>query len=182
MKRTKFKYEEGTWFLVPLDNRDFVAGVVARSSFISHGILLGYFFSDVYDQLPTLDTLCHLKPRDAQVVIRFGDMGLKNGEWPIVGKCVNWSSKDWAMPSFVREEPLTGRRYEVLYDPNDPAQRLSEQELKVDERKDLGRDSLYGHSAVQRYMAHVLGYEVPALDLEKLQDNKKTSRRSQRPN
>lgn len=149
-------YEEGTWFLVPLDQHGFVAGVVARASSTSKGILLGYFFPEVHVQQPGLDMLCGLKPGDAREGIRFGDMGLRNGGWPIIGRCSRWSPETWTMPNFVREEPLTGRRYEVFYNPSDPAERLVEQELKTGERKELKRDSLYGHLAVQRYMAHIL--------------------------
>jgi hypothetical protein len=179
MRSRKNKYEEGTWFLVPLHNHGFVAGVVARASASIEGILLGYFFSDVYAQHPSLDDLCKLKPHDAREVIRFGDMGLRNGEWPIIGKCTDWSSKNWDVPNFVRIEPLSGRRHEVFYDLDDPAKQIGERELDVRESKDLKRDQLFGHIAVQRYMAHVLGYEVPALDIEKLRGNKSTRKGKQ---
>jgi hypothetical protein len=168
IRKVKVKYEEGAWFLVPLLHHGFIAGVVARVSSTHKGILLGYFFSDIYVQHPSLDALCSLNPSSAREVIRFGDMGLRNGEWPILGKCANWSSTDWGMPNFVREEPLTKRRYEVFYDSVNPALRLGEKELTAGEGENLKRDSFWGHFAVQRYMAHILGFEVPPLDIEKL--------------
>jgi hypothetical protein len=168
MKKRKVGYEEGTWFLVPLIQQGFVPGVVARASSTSKGILLGYFFSDIYSEQPNLSTLCELSPSRAREVLRFGDLGLRGGEWPVIGKCINWSSQDWAIPNFVREELLTGRRYEISYDPDNPAIRVGERKLDPGERQELRRDSLLGHLAVQRYMTHILGFEVPPLDIDKL--------------
>lgn len=169
----KNKYEEGTWFLVPLYGCVFSAGVVARVSMSSKGVLLGYFFQNVYMRPPGLDELCDLSPEEACEALIFGDMGLKKGEWPILGRCDAWSSEDWHMPKFMRAEPISGRRYEVFYDTNDPAKRLGERELKYGEYVNLKNDSLFGHIAVQRYISHVLGYAVPALDIEKLRGDGK---------
>lgn len=169
MSSVKYKYEEGTWFLVPLYGYGFVAGVVARASISSKGILLGYFFSEVYAQPPKIGALCKLKPSEACEALVFGDRGLKRGEWPIIGKCADWFARDWGMPNFVRTELLSGRRYEVFYDANDPAKKAGERELKAEECKDLKQDSLFGHIAVQRYISHILGHTIPALDIDDLQ-------------
>lgn len=172
MKTGKSEYEEGTWFLVPINRSGFIAGVVARMSESSEEVLLGYFFQKFYTQYPDLDELCMLRPSDACETIRFGGMGLRNGEWPIIGKCLGWSSKDWTMPKFIRIDPLSGRRYEVSYNPDDPAKESGVRELYGSECTDLKRDRFSGHLAVERYMAHILGYAVSALDIEKLRGGK----------
>jgi hypothetical protein len=84
-----------------------------------------------------------------------------NGEWKIVGKCDEWSSDAWPMPSFIRKNLLDGQDYEIFYDEKDPAKEMR-QELFLDkDRRRLEQDGLFGYGAVQRYMAHIFGYEVP---------------------
>ncbi len=41
-----------------------------------------------------------LKPDDAILVGQFGDIGLKNGEWKLVGSIEHWSQDEWPMPAF----------------------------------------------------------------------------------
>jgi len=156
-------YEEGTWFLVPIRDNACVAGVVARVSPTNYGVLLGYFFPQLYTTRPELDVLCDLKPSRAKTCMIFGHIGLLSREWPIVGKCVRWSSSEWPMPTFVRKNPLNGQRFEISYNDNDPAIQISEQPISDEDKRNLEQDGLFGHGAVRRYLAHLLGYEVPPL-------------------
>lgn len=60
------KYEEGTWFLVPISDDKFLPGVVTRTSVTNRGVLLGYFFADLFTEKPRLETLCNLKASGAR--------------------------------------------------------------------------------------------------------------------
>ncbi|MBF4045284.1 Imm26 family immunity protein [Burkholderia pseudomallei] len=164
MKRVK--YEEGTWFALPVGEGGFAAGVIARSSRTSRGILFGYFFPHVYKSAPDIGELCKLRPSDAIATIRFGDMGLIREEWTVIGKCESWKREEWAIPAFLRTEPITSRAYEVHYDPDDPAKRIGERLLHDGDARPRERPGLFGDQAVERYVSHLLGFEVPPLDLD----------------
>ena len=89
---------EGDVFLVPLRDRGFARGVLARY----HAPLgLGYFFG------PRLDTpadafLDGLVPGQELLLGKFGDLGLLNLEWKVVGAIRRWERARWPLPVFGR--------------------------------------------------------------------------------
>ncbi|WP_415867687.1 Imm26 family immunity protein [Burkholderia ubonensis] len=60
---------------------------------------------------PSPSIVPELKPEDAIRVVRFGDLSLMNGEWPIVDHVKDWQSDRWPMPKFVRRDPLAKRAW-----------------------------------------------------------------------
>lgn len=119
----KVVYREGTVFLVPLRSGDFARGLVARAS--KRGkIIFGCFWgpritkqSDVsFDDL--LPSTCVLK-------CRFGDLGLINRSWPILGQIPNWERDSWPMPEFEsRNVEAGGKKLISKYDDRDPGKKL----------------------------------------------------------
>ncbi len=47
-----------------------------------------------------------IRPENAILSVMFGDLGLINGEWDIIGQLPNWQRGEWAMPDFVRRDPI----------------------------------------------------------------------------
>ena len=159
----KLPFEEGSWFLLPLGAAGYASGVVARISPKHRSVLLGYFFDELFSTPPELEYFCKRTARDAGWVRKFGYLGLRDGAWPVIGRCENWRAEDWPMPSFVNEEPLTGRRYEVRYDDKDPNMRMSQRLLSEDEGCSLPVDGFSGDVAVQITMGKRLGLPTEAL-------------------
>jgi len=147
-------YKEGTVFFVPLRNGGYARGVVARAS--SEGkVLLGYFFGP---RLTSADatSLEDLDPTKAILRVRFGDLGLINGEWPIRGRIPGWNRAQWPMPDFVRKDPL-GRKKPVLvrYSNADPTR--VETETPTTDDAGLGADSMSGYGSVEIKLTKLLG-------------------------
>src|SRR5690348_8676061 len=113
-------YSEGDWFAVPLQGGGFVAGVIARAMPHKEGVLLGYFFGPRRSEAPALDELSGLSAPDAVLVERFGDLGIVNGTWPLLGRIDGWDRNAWPTPAFGRFEELTGRAFKVIYDDANP--------------------------------------------------------------
>jgi hypothetical protein len=89
---------EGDVFLVPLRNGGFARGVLARY----HAPLgLGYFFGPKIAS-PVETSLAQLHPGDELLVGRFGDLGLLNGEWKVIGSVRPWVRTEWPLPAFGR--------------------------------------------------------------------------------
>lgn len=157
MPKVKCPYREGDWFLVPVSTKEYATGVIARVSPTQRGVLLGYFFFDLISAAPPLDQLCNRTAGDANLVLVFGHLGLSTGTWPIIGRCENWQANSWPMPTFVRQDLLTGKRLEVWLDEMDPGRTIGTRQMAADDRRDLPRDSLSGHIAVQNVLAKRLG-------------------------
>lgn len=154
MKR-KAKYGEGDWFSVPLRTGGFGLGLVARAS--SSGILLGYFFGVRSSEQPSSEDCVGLTQADAILVARFGDLGLKQGDWRVIGPAREWERRKWPVPIFMRAEQLSGRTYEVFYDDNDPGLLLGER-LVPSNAPDRGLpDGLLGAGAVEKALTRLLG-------------------------
>lgn len=139
----KQHYEIGDTFAVPLRRGGFGHGVVTRSA-PGGKILFGYFFGPKTD---APDATIELYPENAILKVRFGDLGLINGEWPVVGKVEHWDPNDWPMPEFVRRDPLSGRAWIVRYADDDPS--VVERECPTDADYEGPTDSLSGYGAVE---------------------------------
>jgi len=112
--RKKINYAKGDYFAVPLRNGGFGRGVVARMD--GKGGIFGYFFGP---RLATVDEArdpTGLTP-DAAVLLRdFGDLGLLNGEWLVLGSVPDWDPNDWPMPPLIRVDEVTGKAFLSYYD------------------------------------------------------------------
>ncbi|PJI44939.1 MAG: hypothetical protein CTR54_02920 [Rhizobium sp.] len=149
----KPSYTDGSVFLVPLRNGGFARGVVARTA-PDGRLLFGYFFGPRLASQSEAD-LSDLAPNNAILSLRFGDLGLFKGLWPIVGKLPSWDPVRWPMLNAVRRDPL-GKTKPILvrYDANDPSKILSEEVLERD--IDLPPQGLAGHGFVEARLSKLL--------------------------
>jgi len=146
-------YSEGSVFFVPLRNGGYARGVVARAS-SEGGILFGYFFGPRLESMDGSD-FDDMKPTKSILRLRFGDLGLINGEWPIRNGISNWNRAEWPMPDFVRRDPL-GRRKPVIvrYSDTDPS-RVDCEFCAVDD-KNLAGDFMSGYGAIEIKLTKIL--------------------------
>jgi hypothetical protein len=112
-KRIVVEFREGTCFLVPLRAGGCARGVVARLD--REGRMFAYFFGpklsgaseasfdDLRRQTPVLVGLC-------------GDLGIVDGEWPIVQTLSQWDRVEWPMPPLFRVDDTSGEAWLSHYD------------------------------------------------------------------
>lgn len=151
MKR--LNYEEGTWFLVPLRRGGFAIGLVGRMA-PKGRIMLAYFFGPKLDCAPALDEVRGFQPKDAVRCLRLGDLGLVNGDWPILGRLSDWDGSLWPMPKFVNRDALSKRSWVVTYSDSDPSVLEKREHLRSDQP--LENDLLYGYGAVELLLTKVI--------------------------
>ena len=149
----KLPYVEGSVILVPLRNGGFARGVVARATKKGKG-LFGYFFGPRLAS-PKDATLDGLDPDKAILRLRFGDLGLINGEWPVLGEVPNWDRAEWPMPDFVRRDPLGVLKPRLVrYSDDDPNH--IEAEYIIDDDAGMPTDSASGYGAVEIKLTKLL--------------------------
>lgn len=91
------KYTNGTLFLVPLKDFGFVQGLVCRHN--AKGTVFARFFpprlrNNRTQMLPVAETSVFCG--------RVGDLGLRTGAWPIIGRLSDFDFEKWPLPKFVR--------------------------------------------------------------------------------
>jgi hypothetical protein len=147
----KLPYSEGSAFLVPLRDRGFARGVVARMA-PKGRFLFGYFFGP---RLPSIEgaTLDNLDPAKAILRLRFGDLGLITHKWPILGIIPKWDRSKWAMPDFARRPPGM-KPLLVRYSDIDPSR--IEAEHPIDNDSGLPVDASSGQGAVEIKLSKLL--------------------------
>src|SRR5437016_3923009 len=140
----KLPYIEGSVFLVPLKTGGYARGVVARAGPTGTG-LFGYFFGPC---IPSIDvaSLGDLHPSKAVLRLRFGDLGLINGKWPMIGMVPDWDRSQWRIPDFARRPPGM-RPVLVRYSDLDPMR--VEAEYPIEDDSNLPTDSSSGQEAVE---------------------------------
>jgi hypothetical protein len=142
----KLPYSEGSVFLVPLRDSGYARGVVARSG-PQGKVLFGYFFGP---RLPAQKRVevSDLDPGKAIFRGRFGDLGLINGEWTILGRVPRWTRSLWRIPELVRWDARgPGRHMLVRYSDVDP-QRV-EAQCPIDDDPGLATTAMYGYGAIE---------------------------------
>jgi hypothetical protein len=140
-------YEEGDVFGVPLEGDGWGLGLVARAA--ANGfVVLGYFFGPRRDDLPSAEDLPTLKREDAALVDMFGDRGLVEGSWPVIGPLEGWRREDWPFPAFRWTDAVSGTVMRVCYDDHDPSQQVSRERVDPAEAEGLPPDGLAGAELV----------------------------------
>jgi Immunity protein 26 len=143
---SKFPYSEGSAFFVPLRRGGYGRGVVARAA-PDGKVLLGYFFGPRMESNTTA-ALDDLHPAKTILRVRFGALGLLNGEWSIFGTVPRWNRSQWSTPDFVRRDPLARLKPRLVhYSDDDPSLRVAEH--PIDDDSGLEPDALYGYGAVE---------------------------------
>lgn len=144
----KLPYREGDWFGVPIGG-GFAVGLVARCHRRGK-TLFGYFFGPKRAKLPAVDELGALAPGDAIFVARFGDLGLINGEWPVIGTSKDWNRAKWPMPPFGRIDVVDSNvGYLTFYSEDDPGDALEFYTCDPAEIARFSEDGGWGYGAVE---------------------------------
>lgn len=113
-------YGEGTWFGVPLRKGGYATGLVGRAA--PRGkIILGFFFGPKRIRVPTLKEVSDLFPFAAIKCCRVGDLGLLNGDWPIIGNIGNLDHELWKVPLFSVNDNISNRKLLSIYSDSDPS-------------------------------------------------------------
>ncbi|PIT01756.1 hypothetical protein TSA1_13990 [Bradyrhizobium nitroreducens] len=150
----KLPYEEGSVFAMPLPNGGFARGVVARMP-RNGKVLLGYFFGPHLEARGEA-TLDDLHPDLAVARIRFGDLGLIEGRWLILGNIPSWNRADWPFPDFVRRDPISRKAWLVRYVNDDPLRSVSELLSNYEDLQLLDSDGLFGAGAAEARISKLL--------------------------
>lgn len=93
---------EGDLFAVPLPVGGYGVGLAAR---VRAAIVLGYFFARRRDHVPAPAEAAD----DVVWIHMFGDLGIHEGRWPVLGRLPDWNREDWPVPAFGHRQALTGR-------------------------------------------------------------------------
>ena len=142
-------YSEGDVFGVPLESGDWALGVVSRAA-PGGSVLIGHFFGPRRDALPDLRDLPQLRPEDAVAVERFGDLGLCDGSWPVLGPAQGWRREAWPAPAFRRVDVVSGAVRKIVYDDDDPAEVIASERVAADEAEGLPNDGVMGAIGMSR--------------------------------
>lgn len=150
----KCKYSEGDWFAVPLRTKGYAIGIIARAT-RKGGILLGYFFGPRRGHLPKLDEVRNCRSTNAILIARFGDLGLLNCDWPVLGH-FKWNRGSWPVPAFARKDVVSGHVLLVEYDDDDPSRELRLKKLGQWDLSRYPEDGLFGYGAVELRLTKLL--------------------------
>ncbi len=142
---SRVAWSEGDWIALPLPGGGYAAALIARGK--GSGLFVAYFMPDRYPMAPDLSDVHERTPGDALLIARVGDGHVRNGTWPIVGRQPGWSRDAWPLPRFIREDSLTGRRYEVEYADTDPSRAVAER--PVDPSTEGPADALLGSTLAE---------------------------------
>lgn len=147
-------YHEGSFFALPLRNGGYAVGVVARMA-PEGKMLLTYLFGKKFVEIPSLADVATWRSTDAIKCLRIGDLGLLNGEWPVLGEAHDWKRADWPMPSFLRREDFSKRAWRVTFDEADPSH-IAREELVPHDLSGLESAGSFGYGAVELLLTKLL--------------------------
>jgi hypothetical protein len=150
--RRKLPYSEGDWIAVPLPQAGWSVGIIARSPRLGN-ILFGYFFPYWYELPPAFDVVSRFQPSQAVLIAMFGDLGILQGRWKVIGRSEIWNRFVWPMTSFAHYDLLNGRPYIREYTDDGDNRFLREEACNEETAKSLPKDGLLGSEALERRLA-----------------------------
>lgn len=153
MARTKINYKEGSCIAIPLRQGGYARGIVARIN--KKGKIFGYFFGPKFRSLEDIVGCQNLKYTDAIFVGRFGDLGLLNKEWKVIGTIPHWNREEWPLTAFIRIDEFTNRAWLSYYDENDLSC-IGEEEVSPKLKDKYPYDSFMGYGAVEIELTELL--------------------------
>ena len=154
MPRKKLPYKEGDWFAVPLRSTGYAIGLIARTN--CKGIGIGYFFGPKSDSVPSLGLANAKAPSDALLVAKFGDLGLLEGRWKVLGRLQSWKRQDWPIPVFVRTDLISGVYHKVVYSEDNLLTEIELLPCSAKEASELPKDGTSGDGAVELKLTKLL--------------------------
>ena len=99
MALRRLPYTEGDRFAVPLEDGGYAIGLIAVLSSDRVGGL-GYFFPPRFHTVPQSDACGRLRPDEAVLICQFGDLGIIQGAWPLIGKVRPWNRQEWIVTRY----------------------------------------------------------------------------------
>jgi hypothetical protein len=144
------RYREGDWFAVPLGDGTYVPGRIARHH---RGIVFGYFFPPV-DRVPASDELATLRAADSAAQMLFSHLGLRDGEWPVLGQTGDWDPDEWPLVEFERRVDDTV--YAIRWDEETLNEEVSSVRLDPAEAGKRPSDALAGAGAAVSRLRRLL--------------------------
>nr|WP_314289629.1 Imm26 family immunity protein [uncultured Capnocytophaga sp.] len=141
---------EGKVIGIALNNNLFLTGLITRQN---KDILLGYFFKEMYENLPNIT---EWKPSEVCLICLFGALGIKNKSWKIIGDLPSWNRQEWEVPILKQRDPINDSvYYAIVYDDNIVSSKkycISEEESEK-----YYRYGIYGYKAVENVLGNILG-------------------------
>jgi hypothetical protein len=154
----RLPYKEGDWFTAPLRPGGYAVGRVARMA-PGGKIILAYFFGPAHESAPGISDVASLRPQEAILKVRVGDLGFVERSWLVIGT-TDWRREDWPVPAFVRRDDLSRSAWAVTYADSDPNTVVSEQRVPYTEGT-FDRDAVYGAGAAEILLSRLLHAAVP---------------------
>ena len=139
-------YNEGDFFSLPLPGGGRGVGLVARMD--GSGGIFGYLFGPRRDKDPEVSELAGLRPEEAVLLAQFGDLGILEQEWKVLGPMPNWDRARWPLTPFKRIDVINPRiALRVEY--SDKLEEIRNIRCSPEEVASLPGDSLYGYKALE---------------------------------
>jgi hypothetical protein len=143
---------------VPLRNGGYALGIITRGSYKTRGGL-GYFFGPKYQNVPTDADTQSKQATDAILIAWFGDLGIIEGEWPLITSTRPFRREEWPVPKFGRIDALMPEKgWLVEYDPVKVGfgQVIRETRCRAEDVANLPKDGLYGAGAIEITLTKLL--------------------------
>jgi hypothetical protein len=141
----------GSVVLVPLAPGGFAVGVVIHTT--GKGSCVGAFFGPRVRSASEVDT-GGLRLENAVWVCKFGDYGIHNSLWPVIGAIPNWASAPWSVTRFARGHDDPSLCYVTEYD--NLLNVKSDRVAPASEGQVLPENTSYGSGNVERRLAKLL--------------------------
>lgn len=151
-------YALGDWFAIPLGDGSFLPARVARWD--GRNTIAAYLFAPAVTAPPPLSMLQGVTAAGAFSYIILSDLGLRRGEWPVIGGAGDFVGRDWPIGEFERVIDVPGREAvheAVRYADDNPNHALSVRRLSHAEWDRLPIDGLSGYQAAVVHARHRLG-------------------------
>jgi hypothetical protein len=151
------KFHVGDWCGIPMPENRWVTGRIVHHQ---DALIVGYFFGPRRDELPAVEDLKDLSPARADEIRIVSDLGLQNGDWPVLGGHDDFKSSTWIVPAFGKRDWVENRYWRIVYSGGNVLASPDMEPISFQEYLELPQVGLVGH----RYIGWFLHWTLPWAD------------------
>jgi len=148
MEKKKIKYMEGDIFIIELENKVRILGLIARR-FNKTKLLLGYFW--VYNFEINDKTI--LKKNNVILISKFSGLGFEIGEWRVINRYAHWNFDDWGFPELKNVD--LNNNYFTASSYDDKFNCVSVRRIALDEIVNYYEDNTRGFESLENYLLKI---------------------------
>lgn len=151
--KSEINFVPGEWCAIPMPESRWAVGRIVHRQ---QDVIVGYFFGPRREDLPQVSDLKGLTSTGVDEIRKVSDLGLRSGEWPVIGGSRDFDPMVWPVPAFGKPDWAQNQFWRLAYPDNDLKKPPEKVAIGFEEFMHLPVNGVVGHRYVGWWLHRIL--------------------------